>query len=771
MGKESAFRPRPERPSDTAEEIRERVGFDLGENELGYEYIKENFFKSLYVLFRSLEGSEELRGRLRRYVVGKNEDGTLVRDRYTLDAKRDEGNLTPLEEDYYRSVEKLSRTNPYAAALLSEAFGETDDFVENHLESLSNSTWERIKSKDYIPALQIGAGVNGIAYFGQTARIDPALAAETLVVDAAPRVGGIFAAPHGPAWDMNSRTMIGPDKLPDYDPNLNISARAYTPNSVSPGERNDGDPLRGGSINKPSGHLIAPEAFSNKDYITNEDEAVLAGTLGATLFRNLSLETRVVSIEPNTTRRRGLSIVTLERSFPDGTAEQKQIFTDRIIYATGLGTPDYGFPIRPDGLAKDVLERQDPNAFPLISTSLEAFEKMADRRREPLRPPKTIVIGGSKDSARTMIEFLARQFEEGADVVSNVQKIYLISETQITDKLRPRYQKLLNVLARQNRKDVVEFVQARVDDIGFTGGALAGEPGKPLIFYGGDKRPIRRSNGAPITADAYIACTGFKRSTAELASYLEGGDLTDAVERVYLPNNPEVPVASRLRSAPHIQFVGVADPLGVSQEEIELLPRGTRDVLERIGENVVAIGVNAPRAAAAAAAVLDERKFVAPKGYVPLAARGEAPPMVPVLGSRDLEAAPGIVVPFNAELLKRERPAGHVRYTEDLVSALFAYELRKFKFTGAPEEDIPVEISLYPGNVPALSIRLSTPESFSGEFAQAIERIFENKRIQVYAYSLLRDRRATRDKTLSLTLRMRGGTVEATRADTLSEAA
>lgn len=63
--------------------------------------------------------------------------------------------LLPEEEEYLASVESLSKFNPYMVAVLSEAPGESYEYLSHHFNRLTSKTWGDIEEGDYIPQIHI----------------------------------------------------------------------------------------------------------------------------------------------------------------------------------------------------------------------------------------------------------------------------------------------------------------------------------------------------------------------------------------------------------------------------------------------------------------------------------------------------------------------------------------------------------------------------------------------------------------------------------------
>ena len=78
------------------------------------------------------------------------------------------------------------------------------------------------------------------------------------------------------------------------------TVRAYgSPLRWYPGERKNNGDIRQGSINTTVDYLPTPDNLSSARYPTNEELQSVLSLQTAMLVKNIALETRVVSIDPN----------------------------------------------------------------------------------------------------------------------------------------------------------------------------------------------------------------------------------------------------------------------------------------------------------------------------------------------------------------------------------------------------------------------------------------------------------------------------------------
>lgn len=191
----------------------------------------------------------------------------------------------------------------------------------------------------------IGAGYHAAVYAASRVR---AGFERPLVLDRAPRVGGVFGGTREPTFYLNSRNRPG-----DMGPAGDVGA----------------------SLNHIPGAVIQPANVSMAEYQTNADMAwVIRLTLAQ--FADVIPDTTVTNVDPSDGE------ITIN--------EYGSLFTGRIIDARGLGSPTRFF-----GTA----ERSDfVDSFP------EFMERMAEPW--PLRGLRRVAVIGGGDSAKCAVESL-----------------------------------------------------------------------------------------------------------------------------------------------------------------------------------------------------------------------------------------------------------------------------------------------------------------------------------------------------------------------------
>ena len=577
---------------------------ELGKNKEAFNYIRERFVSTIYPLVESFREDPRTKESVEEYL------GSRLNFVQRLKALEEQRLLTDTERAYLESVELLSVFNPYLVAVASAEFGVTNEFLSHHFEKLSQKTISELKERDYVPLIQIGLGPDGLAAQGEIARNNPELVRQMLVIDAGERPGGPFAIPGGPAWELNSANRRGTSipKLPEKPDGEELkTVRAYgSPFRWYPGERSDqGKDVRQGSINRTVDYLISPDDLSTARYPTNEELQITIALQAALLVNKLALKTRLIKVEKNPNpQEEGDKIVTLEITGPDEKVKNLKLRTDAIFNGTGLGEASFGFKLQGSRAEKVMRETRDTKGFPKISTTLEAFKALADRRKTKLSPGETLVIYGSGNSADTLIEFIGNIFQGENPKVRDVTKIYIVSESELSS--RPRYALINDLKPRNGRGNLIEQIRGRVSDIDFAN--KEGDPStRKVVFYGRDGKLITNGGGMPIEADAGISATGFRpQIDAIFSEYANGKSLlvegvNSAVEPLTLPTNSEVAVADVLKNDPNVLFLGTASkPRFDSLEKLAQLPPDAREALLRNGaENAVAIGFRAPDTQAA----------------------------------------------------------------------------------------------------------------------------------------------------------------------------
>ena len=590
---------------------------ELGKNKLALDHIRKNFVKNIFPLIESFRTDPTTKKEVEEFLGTKN--GERMRTRYEIRLAKlaEQRVLTDIERAYLESVELLSLFNPYLVAATYTEQGVTSEFLRHHFDTLSKNTIENLKDGDYIPLIQIGTGPNGLASVGEVVRNNPELAAQMLVIDSGDQPGGPFAIPGGRAWELNSanRRGLGGATLPENPENGNVSeietVRSYgSPLRWYPGERKDGETVRGGSINTTVDYLPTPDDLSSTSrYPTNEDLQLVLALQSSVLINNLALQTKVISVKPNPDKNaKGDKLVTLQINKPGEETKTITVAADALFVAAGLGEPTYGFRLEGTNAERIIESTKGQKGFPKISTTLEAFKALASRTEEQESPGETIVLWGKGNSADTLIEFIGNTFQGDNPKVRNVTKIYVVAEGDLSS--RPRYAAIADLKPRNGKGNLIEFVKARVQDVTFE--SLSEQENvmdRKVKLVNEKGQFITDGSGKEIIADSAIAATGFKSQLdSVLESYLESGQSfknktgdTSPTELLKLPTNENVSVAETLKSDPTIMFLGTAsNPDFKNEEKLLQLPEDARKALQRNGaENAVAIGFRAPDTQAA----------------------------------------------------------------------------------------------------------------------------------------------------------------------------
>ncbi|MEN9560744.1 MAG: hypothetical protein RIQ56_17, partial [Candidatus Parcubacteria bacterium] len=192
--------------------------------------------------------------------------------------------LSKEEEDYIRSIEDLSVYNPILAGIASIAPRQTEEFLRAHYESLTERTWNSIGTDQFFEGVMVGAGPHGTLAMSERARVNPAYAGETLVIDSFVQPGGVFALPGGPALIANSANLkrtgrftigdmpepVPPEWLAEGETDIErVGQYGARVGSVFPGERPGGSPTRAATINPLSPYLLNPDDVSSGRYPSN----------------------------------------------------------------------------------------------------------------------------------------------------------------------------------------------------------------------------------------------------------------------------------------------------------------------------------------------------------------------------------------------------------------------------------------------------------------------------------------------------------------------
>ncbi|MBP7133905.1 hypothetical protein KBA73_01685 [Patescibacteria group bacterium] len=599
-------------------ELKEKfVSPELGKNKEAFHYMRERFRETLYLLGESFRDDPRTKEAMEAYLRPKVVNGvrTQTAQLYVQSLKelQKQRPLTDIERMYIESVELLSLFNPYLLAIVTADMGATQEFLRHHFENVSTKTARELKEGDYVPAIQLGLGPQGIVAQGEIVRNAPTLAASMLVVDDGDVPGGPFAIPNGPAWELNSANSAGAitPSMPNAPVDELKTIRAYGSPVARwyPGERQEGNDVRQGSINTTVDYLITPDQLSTARYPTNEEMALVITMQAAILTKKVAFRTRILRVKPNPNpNEKGDTIVTVEIEQADGSNRIVNLKTDAVINGSGLGGINYGFELKNSRAEKVIEQTKGSKKFPRLSPTLEAFNAFADRSKVKESPGSTMVIYGGGNSADTLIELIGRIFQGDNPAVRNVTKLYIVTKTNLSS--RPRYSLISDLKPRNGRGNLIEIINERVIDVGFA--TEEGKPeDRPLLVYGANGKPLTNGGGKPILADSVIAAAGFKPRLDEVyAAYLTGPNQSfrqqdegpnSPVEPIVLPTAPEIPVADQMKGHPNILFIGTSSNARFQGiPKLAQLPIEAREALLRNGaENAVAIGFRGPDTQAA----------------------------------------------------------------------------------------------------------------------------------------------------------------------------
>ncbi|MBP6868584.1 MAG: hypothetical protein KBC16_00540 [Candidatus Pacebacteria bacterium] len=740
---------------------------ELGRNKRAFNYMRERFIETVFPLVESLRADGTTADDVASVLDRPTKmNGEVVSPRRKFEQRvsafEEQRPLTDTERAYLESVELLSVFNPYLIAAITADPGTTNEFLRHHFDTLSENTLANLRDGDYIPLLQIGTGPNGIAAFGELVRNNPALAENALVVDAGEQPGGPFAIPKGAAWELNSANKRGngAPTLPDQPNGDEIkTVRAYgSPLRWYPGERKDNGDIRQGSINTTVDYLPTPDDLSSARYPTNEELQSVLSLQTAMLVKNLALETRVVSVDPNPNEEdAGDKIVTLQVGGKEG--YQLKIKTDAIFASTGLGEPGFGFKLEGSKAEQIIRDTKDSEGFPKISQTLEAFEALANRSGEDLSPGETLVIYGKGNSADTLIEYIGSVFQGDNPRVRDVTKIYVIAEGELS--ARPRYAQINDLRPRNGRGNLIEQIPGRVADVGYATLESAPED-RQLVVLDTAGQPIRDREGKPILANSVIAATGFR---SELDTILDAYAMKKAETAptlrtpLNLPTNKAVPVADTLSTDPNVLILGTASRPQFDQlAKLSQLPKEPRDALLRNGaENAVAIGFRAPDTQAAVNIWLNSKEVLLPEGE--MTARREVPLTVGLgegIKEGETKWLTRTVNPENIAI------PNNITNEIRLLSPLLAYEvgnkIEVFGRNGRPfTGELSFELTSNPDQMLGITLT-GGQEEVSGEAYQTIKSACENKDFQKYAFVALQKKR--RNQKLEMVIGFKNGKVD-----------
>lgn len=604
--------------SDLVEKARQNLiesyNFDegLGDNKAAARYLSSQYRTVFMPIVNAFKHDPDTQS-VRQYMASSKPSDLIRRENYIIDteALAEQRPLTEIEEAYLRSVELLSFFNPELTAVANADPDALSVYLKNHFAKLDAQTFSNLSDGDYVPLIQIGLGAEGLVSAGEIVRKQPELAAQTLYIDA-DGIGGPFAIPNGPAFGLNSANRFGfAYTLPPVNQAIERqTVRAFgSPLRWYPGERNPQQDVRQGSINMSVDYLPAVDDISDGRYANNADEALTLQIQAAMVVKNVLLGTRVVDQYFTDKPGRGNKIVVLERPNPDGSMQQFTLRTDYFISATGLGEPNYGIS---QNTSAQLLRQNEQivasGGFPIFDAPLNIFKALVDKdsTNKP-QPGKVFAIYGGGNTADTFVENLSRIFTSGNKLVRNIEKVYIVTDNDLSR--RPRYAAAKDLLARNGRTNLLEIVPGRVDNIELT----SSESGDQKLRLSQNRSLIRNSKGQPIVADTVIPATGFRSRLPELLAKTSGlrRDSTDVLNEQTLPTDERIAVADRLKNDPDQLIVGVASRTGFQGKgtaKFTQLQIDAREALLRNGaENAVAIGFRGPDTQAAVRLFIEDR--------------------------------------------------------------------------------------------------------------------------------------------------------------------
>ena len=555
--------------------------------------ITGRFKQSLQPLFEAIRGGTSGDRFAEDYIAGG--DGPRSRDRYVqkISLLEQQRELTDIEEAYLKSVELLSIFNPHMVALARERPELTSVYLEDYFLRKSAETKEALRNGAYIPAIYVGLGPNGLAGLGSLTQCNPELAANTLVIDNAELPGGPFGEAKGPSWELNSANSLGTttNVLPDLSDadREGKSVRSYgSPLAFNPGERNEGQDIRAGSINVTVDYMINPDNVSQGRYPTNVDLARVLQLQTALLTDKVALSTELLDWEDVDDGLPGNKIAYLAvTDKKTGDTNIVPVRTDYIISSPGLGEANLGIDLDAPN-TKEVIEANDSNVdgFPLLTDTIGAFKLLSDPEGEQVAPEGVVVLYGGGNSKDVLAEYLGRQFEGGNPALNKITKVVVV--TQAPDSDRPRYSGLNDLKARNGQPNFLEFVDARVGSVELQKDGrvkFLDDNGQPIIAG------VNGSRGELI-GDHGLSAAGFKRRALDKKRQLK---------KVRLPNNPGFGIANTVEDDDDVLILGVGSEADFQNPNklAQLPPRARAALLRNGAENAVAIGFRTPDTRAA----------------------------------------------------------------------------------------------------------------------------------------------------------------------------
>ncbi len=746
----------------------------VGANKAGREYIDGQYDLVFKPLIKSLLVGDdpEIAARRKAFtdlvkpVKGRDGEVVNINDRLwrRLEAALKQGTVTPQQEAYIRSVEGMARRNPFVAALLIVAPRQTEEYLRNHFAEMTEKTWENLGDDEIVDSVIVGMGPHGLNAMSERARLYPALAQRTLCIDAGKLgvPGGVFAV-GGPAFDINSASprlkregFFVPDQE-SLSPDVPRISDYGSPVAVSnPGKRDsEGDR---GSINHIGGAFLLGELNTGDQFVTNEGLSLPGAANGALLVQRGLFNTRVIGTER--TRRNGQTYVrlNLERRAPGQAADsfefevqEKSVLVrpEALALALGLGTPKLGFDIATapfGGEAQAIIEedKRRPDIFPRILNTIEAFETLADVRRErPRVLPRRIVMAGSGNSTAVLAEGLLGLKRLGFGLVDlrSVEEVTIVASDDIEQ--RTRYISTREVRERPEsfaaksglEKARLKFVAGRVGGVGYD------NSGQSVALYQKDGEPLLDDAGQPITADSYIGNAGFQSTTQDiLDGFLDGDSYRDSLEPITLQGS-RIELAKQVQG---IRLLGVGDLTSIGLEELLQYDALAAEALLRNGAgNAVALGRVGPGVTAA------EHQFLTQQRITKLSKQPAPEEIKPItLSSFSGE---------DSEVYVDESPSpdaitppsdfkGSVSTYESILTSFLGYGLSQYapRVTQTGEaQTVRIQVRSEGGE-----LRVSA-EEVSRDFINAVVRALESPFSQKYARALLAPE-GGKEKRLSL---------------------
>ena len=713
-------------------------------NERAKEYMRDQFMRSVYILFEIIRSNPAFRKVISKYIVWRDIGWkkNIAMYRINLDDIKSQRKLLEEEEKYIESIVSLSKFTPYLVALMRENLWETSEFLSHHFDSLSNSTWSDIWDNYYIPQVQIWSWPEWLSYLWEQTRINPELSLQTLIIDKWIQPGWPFAIPEWVAWELNSANNRGSSVYNLWDATFSTAHRKSvrwfsSPFKWYPGERRKSNPdIRLWSINMANDFAPTPDMISDTRYANNEELQITLASQAALLINKGLFSTEVLRVEPSGRPKwEWNKKIIIKRTFSDGTAEIKTIYTDRVINATWLWDTNYWFKLKGKTANSIIQSGDNINGFPRILWALDALRYISSRKNDTSLP-ETIVIWWIWDSAAVLLEALAGLFKGGNQLIRNVKKIYIVAGWEFSK--RSRYAKINDALPKWWRSNIVEIVSWRIWDVQY-------DPNNPekLNIISSNWNRLKDNQWNIIQSDTYIAATWLK-SSIDLVyeNYLNFWDQTLKKVQISLPTNKQVSVWERLKRDSDIIFVWTASDPSFNKSKLEQLPDFSKQALERVWpENAVAIWFRSQDAQAASRIINTVDPFYLSKK------ENES------IRLSDAQVEGNISdwsVSFKQDAFKR---VDNIKDPQDLLASLVAYEFANSWISFWNSNKTLVFLVSKTQN--AFQIRLDKEEKVSKLIVDILNRAFTNPRFQWYLEYLFEVQRKQKQQVqLNLSFRL-----------------